>query len=270
MILDATREVFWNIPQLLKTVFYAAAALSIIIFLAGSWFRISVWQRGRDDPSDHISNKTVFGLIGMSLRYFFSKDCLLASRVMERSKPRGVMLIFVYWGFIILFIGTLIVAFDYDFGLNLLKGKLYLYFSLILDIAGGLALISLLFYILRRYMFSKHAVVSNWDDAVVLILMFLVVLSGFCIEGLRLARFDPPLMDWSPIGAIFSLFFSEFAKELSTLRILYRILWIFHSLSALTLIAYIPFSKQFHMFAAQITTLEASMRKKALKEVVHE
>jgi nitrate reductase gamma subunit len=269
-MIEASREVFWGIPQLLRTLFYFAAVLAFAIFLIGSWFKVSVWLKGRDDPFDNVYQKSVFGLIMMSLRYFFSRDCLLAQRVMARSKPRGIMLIFVYWGFIILFIGTLMVAVDYDLGLDILKGRFYLYFSLVLDIAGGLAFISLLFYIFRRYLFFSNEVVSSWDDAVVLILLFMIVLSGFCIEGIRFARFNPPLMDWSPIGAMFSLFFKTVTDDHSSLQLLYRIFWVFHGLCAFTFIAYIPFSKQFHMFASQITTMEASMRETNLKGFVHE
>jgi nitrate reductase gamma subunit len=189
---------------------------------------------------------------------------------MDRSTLRGVMLIFVYWGFFILLIGTVIVALDYDFGLHILKGQFYLVYSLVLDIAGGFALISLLFSILRRYLFSRHEVVSSWDDTVVLVLLFLVMLSGFCVEGTRLARLGPPLADWSPAGALFASFFCGIALGQAALTIAHRVLWMFHAASALLFIAYIPFSKQFHMIAAQIITLEAARRKARLREVVHE
>ena len=266
---EAAREVFWAIPQSLRTIFYVSATLAVGIFFIGSWFKIYIWQKGKDDPSDHLTHKTSLGLAIMSLRYFFSPDCLLAKRVFERSKPRAVMLIFIYWGFIVLFIGTLIVAIDYDFGLSILKGQFYLYYSLTLDIAGGLALISLLFYTFRRFIVSSNRVVSGWDDAVVLVLLLLAVMSGFCIEGIRLARFNPVLSDWSPVGALFALFFKSVTNGPDSLQSLYTVFWVFHALSTLTFIAYIPFSKQFHMFAAQITTLEASMRKAGLKEITH-
>ncbi|GAB4423111.1 MAG: hypothetical protein OHK0032_18320 [Thermodesulfovibrionales bacterium] len=268
-MLEASREVFGDIPLSLRSIFYAAALIAVAIFFIGSWFKVSIWLRGRYDPSDCLSKKSASGLIKTSLLYIFSVDCLIARRVMQKSKLRGIMLIFVYWGFIILFMGTLIVAVDYDLGLNILKGKFYLYFSLILDITGGLALISLSFYILRRYVFSRHSVVSGWDDAIVLTLMFLVVFSGFCIEGIRLARLNPPFMDWSPVGAIFSLIFTTFMGGIS-FPLLYRVFWMFHAISAFTFIAFIPFSKQFHMFAAQITTLEASKRRTDLWGIVHE
>lgn len=267
--MEPVREVFLNIPPVIRVIFYLSAAASVVLFLLGSWLKISIWLKGSDDPLDTVSRKSLFGLIKTSVIYFFSSDCLLAKRVMDRSKLRGIMLIFVYWGFIVLFIGTLIVAVDYDLGLNILRGNFYLIFSLILDIAGGLALISLAFYILRRYIFSRGKVVSSWDDAVTLLLMFLIILSGFCVEGVRLASFRPPATDWSPVGALFSALFSSFTEEGASLKGLYLFFWIIHVLSAFTFFAYLPFSKQFHMFAAQITTLEASIRNERLHEVIH-
>lgn len=266
---EASREVFGNIPSLVRVLFYSAAAVSIAFFVIGSWLKVSVWIKGRDDPFDSVS-KSFFGLARTSFLYFFSRDCLLAKRVMERSRLRGLMLIFVYWGFIILFIGTVIVAIDYDLGLHVLKGGFYLVYSFVLDVAGWLALISLLFYILRRYVFLRHAVVSSWDDAVVLVLMFLIVLSGFCVEGVRLARFNPPSMDWSPAGAVFASAFARLVPGQAALDMLHRVFWIFHALAAFLFIGYIPFSKQFHMFATQIITREAEKRKSRLWEIVHE
>lgn len=269
-MIEASREVFGNIPAVVKVLFYSASVGSIASFIIGSWLKVSVWLKGTDDLFDYVPKKSFLGLVKTSLRYFFSKDCLLARRVMERSKLRGMMLIFVYWGFFILFIGTVIVALDYDFGLHILKGQFYLVYSFVLDIAGGLALLSLLFYILRRYVFLRREVVSSWDDAVVLVLMFLIVLSGFCVEGTRLARFSPPSMDWSPVGAVFASAFAALKPPQAALVLLHRVFWIFHALAALVFIGYIPFSKQFHMFATQIITREAEKRKSRLWEVVHE
>lgn len=269
-MLESSREVFWNIPISLRTIFYAFSVISVAIFFIASWLKISIWLKGRDDPQDLVSGKSALGLIGMSLSYIFSRDCLFAKRVRERSKLRAVMLMFVYWGFIILFIGTLTVAIDYDLSLNVLKGWFYLYFSLILDIAGGLLLIGLLFFILRRLLSSKDIVISGWDDKVVLIFILIILLTGFCVEGIRLARFNPPLMDLSPVGAVFSVIFRNFISDQFSLESLYRIFWIFHALFALSFIIYIPFSKQFHMFAAQITTVEASRRESTLEGIVHD
>lgn len=268
-MVEASREVFGDIPGFVRVIFYISAAAAVFMFVFGAWLKASIWLKGKDDPSDYVSKKSMFGLAKLSVVYLFSKDCLFAKRVMVKSRLRAVMLMFVYWGFVVLFIGTIIVALDYDLHLNILRGHFYLYYSFILDIAGGLAMISLFFYIVRRYVFSRNKVVSSWDDAFVLNLMFLIVFSGFCIEGTRLARFHPAMMDWSPVGAFFSVLIGSLVHDPGSLKAVYRFFWIFHAFSAFTFIGYLPFSKQFHMFTAQITTLEASRRKANLWEVIH-
>ncbi len=267
---DASREVFGEIPRFIKILFYISASVSVVFFCAGSWLRFSLWMKGRDDPNDVVSQSSVLDLMKMSLLYFFSPDCLLARRVWRRSRIRALMLISVYWGFTILFFGTVILAIDYDAGLQILKGKVYLWYSLTLDIAGAFLLFGCAFFLLRRYVVSRKTIVSGWDDALVLLLLFTLALSGFCIEGARLMRLDPPLMDFSPIGAFFARTLCYFISESSSLALFYQLCWILHAFLALFFIAYLPFSKQFHMFAAQITTLEASVRQSTLMGVNHE
>lgn len=269
-MMEQSREVFGDIPSLLKTIFYMSSAAATVIFIIGLWLKVSVWSKGRNDELDYTTIQPPLKLIKTSMLSIFSKDCLFSRKVMERSKTRALMLICVYWGFIILFMGTIIVAVDYDLGLDFLKGRVYLWYSLTLDIAGGLFTLGLLFFISRRYIFSKGKVVSGWDDAVVLVLMLLIALSGFCVEGIRLARIDPPAMDWSPVGSLFSAIFKSAISDGGMLLALYRFFWALHVFVALFFIAFLPFSKQFHMFAAQITTLEASMRRSKLMRLVHE
>jgi len=48
---------------------------------------------------------------------------------------------------------------------------------------------------------------------------------------------------------------------MDTLLFAHRLSWILHFIFAFSFIVYIPFSKQFHMFAAQITTKAASSRR---------
>ncbi len=260
-----SREVFIYIPQILKTFFYIASTISIIVFMAGLYHKLSIWQKGEDSDDSLLKGSSRLFLLYLSLRYFFSKECLLARRVMDKSRLRGFMLISIYWGFMILFAGTVIVAVDHYLKINILKGTFYLLFSLVLDLSGLLVLAASVFYILRRIFFLKN-VVSGWDDIPLLILISIIVISGFSVEGARIAITRPPLMDLSPVGAMFSLIVN---RDLITPSV-YIIFWIVHVLSALLFIAFIPFSKQFHMFSATVTTKDALLREKKLRRLVHE
>lgn len=261
-----TREVFIYIPQLMKITFYLCSLVSIIFFILGLYSRFSIWLKGKKEPSDFLTDRvSVSGFILLSLRYFFSSECLLAKRVMRKSKIRAIMLIFVYWGFTLLFIGTVIVGIDHYMRLHILRGTFYLLFSFMLDTAGVGVLIGSAFFIFRRLVISKD-LVSDWDDLTILITLVIIVLSGFTVEGLRLSISGNPLTDLSPIGAIFAFLF----KWIGINSKFYLVAWSLHVLSALFFIALIPFSKQFHMVVAQITTQDAVYRRRNLGRLVHD
>lgn len=260
------REAFIYIPGYLRILFYLLSLLSLTVFFIGLYVRFSLWLRGREDTSDFlIGGLTVSGLIFMSLRYFFSGECLFAKRVMNKSRLRAIMLILIYWGFTILFSGTVIVGIDHYLRLHILRGSFYLIFSLILDLSGFAVLIGCVFFISRR-LFRSRALVSGWDDLTVLIIMAIIVLSGFMVEGARLSMINPLLMDLSPLGAAFAMIL----KGMGVNKAFYVVTWSFHVLSALLFIALIPFSKQFHMFAAQISTQDYLKRRENLRGLVHD
>ncbi|MFN3480975.1 MAG: hypothetical protein ACK415_11410 [Thermodesulfovibrionales bacterium] len=259
-----SREAFIYIPGLLKTIFYIVSLISSIVFITGLYSRFSIWLKGNEESSDLLSGKGFGGMVIMSLRYFFSRDCLLATRVMSKSRFRGIMLIFIYWGFTILFIGTILVGLDHYLKLGFLRGTFYLLFSFMLDLSGLAVLTGSVFFILRRTIVSRD-IVSGWDDLPVLILLSLIILSGFSVEGVRLSIMSPSFMDLSPIGALFA----RLLRKVSSPHV-YILLWSIHVIAALFFIAFIPFSKQFHMFAAQITTQDAMFRKERLGGLVHD
>lgn len=260
------REAFIFIPGSFKSFFYLLSLLAIAVFFSGLYLRFSSWLRGKGDTNDFLNGRlSVAGLILLSLRYFFSSECLLARRVMNKNRLRGVMLILIYWGFTILFFGTVVVGIDHYLRLNILRGSFYLIFSFLLDLSGFAVLIGCVFYISRRLILSKN-LVSGWDDLPVLVIMAIIVLSGFMVEGARLSIKEPSLMDLSPVGAIFSIVL----RKIGVSKEIYLILWSSHVLFALLFIALIPFSKQFHMFAAQITTQDALKRRENLGRLVHD
>lgn len=266
-----TREVFWNIPAGLRVMFYISAVVASVIFAGGLWSRVSVWLRGADLNDDYVYGMGTLALARESFTKFFSADCFFAKRVFERSKSRGIILTVTIWSFLTLFIGTLIIAIDFDLGLSFLKGDIYLAYSLILDIAGGLLGLCLAFYLVRRYLIKPERIVSFMDDGIVLSLMFLIVFSGFCTEGLRLLYFRPEMMDWSPVGHLFAWFFGLLlGDDKASYLAAHRLAWLSHAGSAFTFIAYIPFSKQFHMFSAQIVTAAAKARQERLKTILHD
>jgi nitrate reductase gamma subunit len=202
-------------------------------------------------------------MLGFALRKMFARDCLMAKRVFARSKVRGFFLLLVTWGFILLMI-TLIIAFvDYYLQLFLLRGEFYRLFSLIADIAGFLMLIGLVFAIIRRYLWQPREVVTRGTDSFMLLAFLITVLSGFFVEGSRLAITGLISVEAAPFGLIFTRAI-EFFVTGENLIIFHRVNWIIHVSGALVLLGSFPYSKLFHIITAPITTAVAQQRERRL------
>ncbi len=242
---------FWNIPDGLIKAFYAFAGLTVIIFVLGFWGKIRIWSKGMDADQE-LKGMGPVGLVWLSIIKFFSSDCLFAKRVFPRSVIRGVMLMGIMWGFTLLFLGTAGRSLNY-YMVPFLKGGLWLLFSLVLDIAGVILLVGTAYGLYRKYIGRPERMVKSSQDGILLMLLFLVVISGFMVEGIRIAVLNPPSADWSPFGFVCGAMIKALVGT-QALKSLYVGVWAVHFLFAFSFIAYIPFSKYEHIFAAQIST----------------
>lgn len=255
------REVWWNIPPVFHTIMYAAAGLSVIIAAIGILNMINTWSQGREEYSYYGTPGLTYGLgrIGMIklvLSTFTFEECLFARRLFERSWKRGVLLLIIIWGTIILGIGTTIVAIEDYLQLNFfLRGQVYLVFKIILQVAGGLLVVITATAIVRRYIMKPKRMYSTADDAITLFLFLAIILGGFILQGLRMAILRPPTIDWSPVSYLFALLFMyTLGSQEAVLIQAHKTLWLLHALTAFTFLAYIPYSKMSHIFASQISS----------------
>jgi Fe-S oxidoreductase/nitrate reductase gamma subunit len=227
------RTIFWQIEDV--WIFYLFAGLATGLFLAGVTAHIWVWKKN-----------------ARSLEVPFLKDALkrmlldafLGERVLQGDIAAGMMHLFLFWGFSSLFIGTALLSI-HDYLFPFLRGTTYLIFSLAME-AGGLMLVAgILWALIRRYIQRVPRLERRLEDALVPAWLLLVGLSGFLVEGLRLAYQQPPWGEWSFMGGwMGSLFSTDGAKDL------YPYVWWGHALLSLCFIALIPFTKLFHILGA--------------------
>ena len=109
---------------------------------------------------------------------------------------------------------------------------------------AGLALASI-----RRCLLTEMRQTSNQMDAVLLGLLLTVTLSGFALEGLRLAALPAEIVRHSCIGRLFS---PPGTHTLEQLRPWLTACWTFHFLLVATLIVYLPHSKLMHSLLAPV------------------
>jgi Fe-S oxidoreductase/nitrate reductase gamma subunit len=244
--MEPFREVFWNIPD--HVIFYSLAAVATGVFLYGLYRRYRLWTAGWPEKR------------GRSFDWKLVAGRVFANASIFRGDPvGGVTHILIMWGFIVLFLGTVMSTIDHWL-VSYLTGDLYLAYAFVLDIAGVALMAGVALAYLRRYVLKSGKMVTVIRDHVVLILIFFVSLTGFMVEGLRL-RAAPPL--WSEPSPVGQWIASVSALDVPGALLAHRIWWWIHSIASLSLIAWFPFSKFIHVFAAPVNLVYEGMESSA-------
>lgn len=250
----ATREIFWNISGANEVVLYALAAVALGVFAWGIYRHVRRILLGQQPVS--------FPRSGPAARLVQALLTVLSNRtVLKGHKLGGGMHMLIMWGFIVLFVGTIIVAVEYDLfhkilGMEnvILKGKFFLGFELITDLFGVLLAVGLVIALIRRYGMQRPQLKRQPIDWILPVLLLAIALTGFVVEGLRLAADATNLgyaPGWSPAGALFAgMLHGADPVGMKGAHVLF---WWLHVLLALAAIAVLPYvPKAMHLLAAGV------------------
>jgi Fe-S oxidoreductase/nitrate reductase gamma subunit len=235
-----SREIYWNIPGHLFL--YVLFFPFLVVFVYGIYRHIRLLLMGQPAAAlDHVWDR----LKG------FAEHGVFQHRI-GRDALSGVLHLSMSWGFAILFVATCLVALQDYFGVPTLYGNFYLYFmSLTVDLFGLAAIVGVGIALARRYGAKPDRLLKPRlaDSYGLLLSLFLIILvTGFLIEGLRIAATADPWGRWSPGGWLASLpFLSVGRVEQANVH---RLLWWFHAIVAFAFIAYLPHGISLHMLAA--------------------
>ncbi len=224
------RELFWKIGEV--WVFYVVAVLAVCLLLVGVAAHIYVWRKSSP------GSKTAFSRQALKRTLL---DTFLGRGAFKGDLSAGLMHLFIFWGFCILFIGTSLLA-THEYVRPYLIGKGYLLFEASMEVGGLILLAGIVWALVRRYLQRIPRLERRLEDGVVPLWLLLVVLSGFLLEGVRLAAQKPPWGHWSFVGSMMSGLISDGAAGPA-----YPYLWWGHALLSLGFIALIPFTKLFHI-----------------------
>ncbi len=253
------RETFWNIPQWAETAQYVLGFVTILVFAYGVWRRVRRWRRGRPERrSDHLGARLLSSLAQSAGQFRIAEDVYA-----------GIMHLAIFWGMVVLLIGTILATADWDItrlflGFQFLKDGIYVVYELVLDIFGILLLAGLGMAAYRRYVLKPKRLANlpqsglTRDDSYALIMLSLIALSGFLVEGLRIAVTQPAWAGWSPVGKLVADLLVGLGDP--TNRGLHLAIWTFHMLAAFTFIASVPYTKLFHIFATPVNIFYRSMK----------
>ncbi|MBV8804307.1 MAG: 4Fe-4S dicluster domain-containing protein, partial [Sinobacteraceae bacterium] len=263
-----TRVLFEDFGPAEIRLFYAIGLAAVAVFASGVYIQVRKYRRGAGARLDGSLLRRCLDMIELVLSH---------RTVARRDRPAGAAHRLIFYGFVLLFIGTATITLDYDilgplFGVHFWRGTFYLWFSLVLDVAGVLLAGGLFFMMYRRGWLRPPKLDyarpdrgpgdPDYDrsgyrreDWAFLWTLLLIVVTGYLLEAARLvwleARSD--VWDyrwWSPAGAVLAEAMRAAGMTEPAGGLLRHDLWWFHGLMALLFIALIPFTKVKHIFTA--------------------
>ena len=258
---EKTREVFWGFEPALEVLWYLLAGISVLVFAYGVARPIAKYRRahggGWPPPSE------------LPRRFREALRILLSHVSIKRRDPyagwahRGI-----FYGFVVLFIGTVILGINTDFtepvlGWRFFEGNFYLGYSIVLDVLGMALLAGLVLMMIRRGILRPRKLdyarpdrdtdertgyrVGDWTFVGILLVL---AISGYVLEGVRIAMDQPGYNEFSPAGWAVAQGFDAIGASDGALRAVRHALWWSHGLLAIAFVAAIPYTKASHMLAS--------------------
>ncbi|HEY1739632.1 MAG TPA: iron-sulfur protein, partial [Acidimicrobiia bacterium] len=191
------RHLFVNIPDPLYWAFYITIATMLLVTAWLISLRVRNYERGQ--PDDRRTTKE------NAKRRFGDFRAGVWMRTLLRDPVAGVMHSFIYFGFLGLFLATIIseVQDQAPESLKFLHGQTYEAYSFGADLAGAIFLIGIGWAVVRRYVQRPYRIriKTKPEDAAMLGTLGLIGITGFTTEGLRIAAVGEPSFEkWSFIG----------------------------------------------------------------------
>jgi Fe-S oxidoreductase/nitrate reductase gamma subunit len=234
---------------------YLFAIAMAVAFGWGCYRHYRLWRQGRPQSRLDRPWQRVKALLGHGFGH---------QRLIKDAYP-GLMHLFIFSGFVVEFIGTSLIALQVDLGRVFLWGDFYLYYSLVLDVFGALGIIGLAMAAERRYLRKIERLSETPDDGLALLILFIVFVTGFLVEGLRIGATEmvqhPDWAVWSPGGWVIANMAAALGFTEDMFLSWHRFWWWFHMVFIFGFLAYIPYSpKLFHMISAPINTFLSDLK----------
>lgn len=229
-----TREIFWNIS--ISWLLYPLFLIALAICVYGFYRRYRLWLIGQRENRVHKVGQRLKDL----LVYAFGQK-----RVVKKLFP-AIMHTLIFFGFLVLVLTTLVVAIQEDLHIALFEGNLYLILKVAANSAGVLVLLGLALAFWRRFIKRPDGLDNQRGDGLSLLLIALILITGFFVQGLRIAAQADPWAGFAYVGYAMAPFLQAVMVP-QDLLLWHRILWWVHLVLAMSFIAYIPYSKLSHM-----------------------
>lgn len=237
---NPTREFMPRLPEWLQLGIYVAFIISAAVFvvLLGKRIRRSgtTWQEFGSGLKKSVQSDP-----SLVLRRLIGE--VLGQARVRRDATGAWLHLSIFWSFIVLTIGTGLVALEHDFtellfGFSFLHGPFYLGYEFVLDTAALVLILGAGIAMWRRYVSRPSHLGGRRSVSLVYALLLYFSLSGLVLEALRLLVTPVPWASWSYVG-------NALAKLLSPIvgtdpAGAYQTVWAAHVVVVFLVIAVVP------------------------------
>ncbi len=280
------------------SIFYFLFIPSLILFLWGMWFRVGLYLRGSVEGVEGKSRwQKLMTLWSKGWRGFWKRplwylrilvtDVIFHRRLYGKSFYRWLAHTLLVFGFLATFLVDMIKGFTtgylvewshsipfFSFAHAFETGAIRPFLDFFLEFFSFLILVGCVMAMVRRFYIKPDQLRTEEEDIVTLIFILYLELSGFFIEGYRIAHpevvtgrvymanFTPPSANnWV---SFFGYFISLFLKDVT---INPHFLWYAHVIPFFVWFVYIPHSKLLHIFTSSVTVISDRVKEAAHKSL---
>ena len=258
-----TREIFWNVKgdgfPIAEPLTYILALTAILLMFrglakGGFWTRIKMMTLAKGTDVDRLNN--IGGRLWYAIVDVFGHKKIL------REPYQGIFHFMIFWGFLILFAGAGLDFLQVDiiepiWHVHFMEGNLYLAYSVITDAAGVMVIAGILMAMARRYLIKPTWLDEKPEDQIILWLILGICVTGFLVEGLRMASTELQPGNamnayvWYSFGG--RIFAAPFAMmSLPALKLSHLFIWWIHFFVVLFFFVYVAYSKLLHIFTIPV------------------
>src|SRR5712691_2371967 len=238
-----TREVFGNISPWMQVVFFAMIAASIGWLLWQLWARAVLWRKGQPggfsrDWSLWIQRLAVYAL---------------AQKRVHRKSLGALLHLLLFSGFVVLAIGTTLLAIAYDGPYYFHHGWYYLFYELTMDVFGVAFIIGCLLAMYRRAFHRPPSLGHNSRDWWLLGLLLCLGVTGFLVEALRMhyTQVQSDVAHWSIVGWLIDVTLLR-GIDPGRAQTLHLGAWWLHAILVAAFFATIPVNRFLHVITGPL------------------
>jgi Fe-S oxidoreductase/nitrate reductase gamma subunit len=258
-----SRPILWHMTVGLQVLWYTLAGISVLVFFYGLARPLLRYRGGRRaglPPARELP-----GRVWQATRTLYSH-----ASISRRDRYAGWAHRGIFYGWVALAIGTVIVGLSHDiaqplFGAGFYDGAFYLGCKAVLNALGTVLIAGLLAMMLRRAIlrpakldytrpdrppeqYERRTHAYRVGDWVFVCTLLTIAVTGYVLEGVRIAMEHPGYNGFQFGGWIFAQAFNGAGQ--STLGAWRHGLWWFHGLLAIVFVSSIPFTKAAHMLSS--------------------